>query len=185
MSGSAKPLPSLGCGPRSGLLRQRPGRDHDRALQARMRSGRFALRGGQPEMRVKYVTRPLAPRASAKWGFRRAGRQRRCDLRRGMVAGVAGRLLRRLQPRVADGRGACHSSGLSVRACCKNVQVVSYDRAALGEVAGHWRRLPRWSTCPGTATPSGSGPTRRRVCCVGPGGSHLSRSKSHLPRLRI
>jgi hypothetical protein len=75
-------------------------------------------------MRVKYVTRPLAPRASAKWGFRRAGRQRRCDLRRGMVAGVAGRLLRRLQPRVADGRGACHSSGLSVRAFCKNVQVV-------------------------------------------------------------
>lgn len=32
---------------------------------------------------------------------------------------------------------AAHSSGLSVRAFCKNVQVVTYDERALGEVAAH------------------------------------------------
>lgn len=32
---------------------------------------------------------------------------------------------------------ACHSSGLSVRAFCKNVQVVTYTEDALREVAGH------------------------------------------------
>ncbi len=32
---------------------------------------------------------------------------------------------------------ACHSSGLSVRAFCKNMQVVTYSEAALREVGGH------------------------------------------------
>ena len=32
---------------------------------------------------------------------------------------------------------ACHSSGLSVRAFCKNVQVVTYDESALRAVVGH------------------------------------------------
>ncbi|MEO6470693.1 MAG: histidinol dehydrogenase [Aeromicrobium sp.] len=32
---------------------------------------------------------------------------------------------------------ACHSSGLSVRAFCKNMHVVTYSEAALREVAGH------------------------------------------------
>ncbi|AXT84753.1 histidinol dehydrogenase [Aeromicrobium sp. A1-2] len=32
---------------------------------------------------------------------------------------------------------ACHSSGLSVRAFCKNMHVVTYDEAALREVGGH------------------------------------------------
>ena len=35
------------------------------------------------------------------------------------------------------GGGACHSSGLSVRAFLKSVHVVDYDRAALAEVADH------------------------------------------------
>lgn len=32
---------------------------------------------------------------------------------------------------------ACHSSGLSVRAFCKNMQVITYSEAALREVGGH------------------------------------------------
>ncbi len=32
---------------------------------------------------------------------------------------------------------ACHSSGLSVRAFCKNMHVVTYDEAALREVGDH------------------------------------------------
>jgi histidinol dehydrogenase len=44
---------------------------------------------------------------------------------------------------------ACHSSGLSVRAFCKNVQVVTYDERALREVAGHVVALAEAEDLPG------------------------------------
>jgi histidinol dehydrogenase len=44
---------------------------------------------------------------------------------------------------------ACHSSGLSVRAFCKNVQVVTYDEQALREVAPHVVALAEAEDLPG------------------------------------
>jgi histidinol dehydrogenase len=44
---------------------------------------------------------------------------------------------------------ACHSSGLSVRAFCKNVQVVTYDETALRAVAGHVVALAEAEDLPG------------------------------------
>lgn len=44
---------------------------------------------------------------------------------------------------------ACHSSGLSVRAFCKNVHVVTYDEAALREVGPHVVTLARAEDLPG------------------------------------
>ncbi|EFQ84314.1 histidinol dehydrogenase [Aeromicrobium marinum DSM 15272] len=44
---------------------------------------------------------------------------------------------------------ACHSSGLSVRAFCKNMHVVTYDEAALREVGGHVVTLAAAEDLPG------------------------------------
>ena len=81
---------------------------------------------------------------------RRQGAQRRRGLRRPVGAGVAGRLLRRLQPRAARRPGcACHSSGLSVRSFLRSVHVVEYSRDALAEVAGHVMTLADAEDLPG------------------------------------
>lgn len=46
---------------------------------------------------------------------------------------------------------ACHSSGLSVRAFLKNVQVIDYSRQALAEVSGHVVTLAEAEDLPGHA----------------------------------
>ena len=69
---------------------------------------------------------------------RRAGPQRRRDLRRPLRAGLAGRLLRRLQPCAADRRlRAATPPDCPSAPSCKAVHVVDYDRDALAEVAAH------------------------------------------------
>ena len=81
-----------------------------------------------------------------------AGAQRRRDLRRRLVAGVAGRLLRRLQPRAAHRRlrpallRACR-----VQSFLRGIHVVEYDEQALRR-GRRARRRPRRAprTCPRT-----------------------------------
>ena len=68
----------------------------------------------------------------------RPGAQRRRDLRRLVRAGVARRLLRRLQPRAAHRRLRLPLlRAVGARRSCKAVHVVDYDRDALAEVADH------------------------------------------------
>ena len=113
-------------GARRQPVRRRPGRRRRRGAAGRRRLRRRAP--GDPD--------PRRPRGGG------AGAQRRRDLRRAVVAGLAGRLLRRLQPRAAHRR---------VRPALQRPVACSRSCAASTSSSTTSRRSP---TSPGTSTPS-------------------------------
>ena len=135
-SRSRRPGTSSGSAPRwPAAVRDRAGR--------RPRPG---PRGGQ---RV----RRRAPRDPdrRRRGGGRAGAQRRRDLRRAARAGVARRLLRRLQPRAAHRRLRLPLLGPVGAGVPAAVHVVDYTREALARSPTTWSPSPRPRTCPATA----------------------------------
>jgi histidinol dehydrogenase len=82
-----------------------------------------------------------------------AGAQRGRGVRRAVVAGVAGRLLRRLQPRAAHRRLRAALRGLSVQTFLRGVHVVEYTEDALREVAGAVVTLAGAEDLPRTGRP--------------------------------
>ena len=82
-----------------------------------------------------------------------AGPQRRRDLRRRLVAGVAGRLRGRLQPRAADRRAAPGTRpGCRCSRSCAASTSWSTTRPPCATSPGTWWRWPTRRTCRRTAT---------------------------------
>ena len=92
----------------------------------------------------------------------RPGPQRRGDLRRPVLAGVARRLLRRVEPRAAHRwLRAALQRAVGVQTFLRGIHVVEYDERALAERRRARRRAGRAPrTCPPTAPRCPAAPTR-------------------------
>ena len=127
--------------------------DHELARQVELTKHTERIRAALERQAVRDGprSRPRARPAGRRWLRGRASRgdhgrrpsrggagaQRRLRVRRAARAGIARRLLRRIEPCPADRRSAAHASGLSVQTFLKGVHLVEYDSEALTAVAPH------------------------------------------------